>query len=145
MGMWGADDPNPRKPLIWPDLQFETERAHPLGLPRPADEVAFNADLFDYYRQLIRIRKENPVLATGDIEFIVADDANQTLAYRRFNDKGQQVVAVFNANTTAQTVTIAGSFAGAYQDLLGNATVDSKSDQLQVVLPGRRAAIISVE
>ena len=32
MGMWGGDDPNCRKPLIWPDYEFEPERAHPEGM-----------------------------------------------------------------------------------------------------------------
>ncbi len=28
-GMWGADDPDERKPMVWPDLVYETECAHP--------------------------------------------------------------------------------------------------------------------
>ncbi|MEL6659688.1 MAG: alpha-amylase family glycosyl hydrolase [Bacteroidota bacterium] len=39
MGMWGADDPSCRKPLIWPELQFEAEVFHPLGQERPQDQV----------------------------------------------------------------------------------------------------------
>ena len=46
MGMWGADDPSSRKPLIWPDFAFEDEKAHPLGAERPIDKVKFNDDIF---------------------------------------------------------------------------------------------------
>ena len=45
MGMWGADDPSCRKPLIWTDYTFDDETVHPLGQDRPIDTVAFNKDL----------------------------------------------------------------------------------------------------
>ncbi len=65
MGMWGADDPSCRKPLIWPEFQFETEVAHPLGQDRPADQVAFKQEVFNMYQKLIQLRKRYAVLSSG--------------------------------------------------------------------------------
>ena len=44
VGMWGADDPDDRKPLVWSDLSYEDESAHPLRattaeVPRGAGHV----------------------------------------------------------------------------------------------------------
>ncbi|MGM0738992.1 MAG: glycoside hydrolase family 13 protein, partial [Bacteroidota bacterium] len=61
LGMWGADDPDCRKPLIWPDLEFEDETAHPFGADRPRDEVRADEELLAYYRHLIQLRRDHPV------------------------------------------------------------------------------------
>ena len=37
VGMWGADDPDDRKPLVWSDLTYEVEKTHPFG--RPGTEI----------------------------------------------------------------------------------------------------------
>src|SRR5690606_26087087 len=65
MGMWGSDDPSNRKPLIWPDIEFESEMAHPLHIIRPVDKVEFDTDLFNFYKQLIQIRNDHTVLSHG--------------------------------------------------------------------------------
>ncbi len=78
-GMWGGDDPDCRKPMVWPELEYETETAHPLGKSRPADEVYFDEDLFDWYRKLIGIRKSNPSLSLGEIEFFLLDEKTKFL------------------------------------------------------------------
>ena len=31
--MWGADDPCDRMPMVWPDMKFDPQRAHPLRAP----------------------------------------------------------------------------------------------------------------
>ena len=39
VGMWGADDPDERKPLVWADLRYDDETTDPLGRPRHRDRV----------------------------------------------------------------------------------------------------------
>ena len=29
VGMWGADDPDTRKPMVWNDLKYDDEKTHP--------------------------------------------------------------------------------------------------------------------
>ena len=58
-GMWGGDDPDCRKPMVWQDLNYEPEVSHPFNKPRPKDDVSFNQNLFDWYKKIISIRKDN--------------------------------------------------------------------------------------
>jgi len=100
MGMWGADDPNCRKPLMWKGIGFEPETSTNIQPgPKAYDEIAFNQSQFDFYKKLISIRKNNPVLATGDIRFLLTK--GKKLVYSRFNSRDEIVVA-FNLESTAQ-------------------------------------------
>ncbi|MEZ4921128.1 MAG: glycoside hydrolase family 13 protein [Saprospiraceae bacterium] len=141
MGMWGSDDPNTRKPLIWPDYQFEDETTHPLGWERPRNEVAFDQALFSFYKKLIDLRTANPVLMHGDLEFIRVDDATQTLAYSRF-DGNSEVLAVFNTSKQAQTFSLPVKTESSYQDVLGNALNNQENKTVQITLPARSSALL---
>lgn len=140
MGMWGSDDPSCRKPLIWPDYEFENETTHPEGWERPEDEVAFNYELFEYYRKLINIRKDNPVLMTGDIEFNLIIDESETLVYSR-SDENETIFVAFNAGQSESVVGLT-TASGEYQDLLKNLSIESLDDSIAFELPPRSAAII---
>ena len=54
VGMWGADDPDERKPMVWSDLRYEDESRHPLGRHGAAIRVAPDTALFRIYRELPR-------------------------------------------------------------------------------------------
>ena len=55
-GMWGTDDPDNRKPMLWEDIKYDDEKTHPLaGKTRPDDPNFFDKSLFQYYLQLFRI------------------------------------------------------------------------------------------
>jgi glycosidase len=94
MGMWGADDPDCRKPLWWKEFQFEPEtRTNLLKRKRVYDTIGFNQEHFDFYKKLIRIRKENPVLNSGAIEFVKT--TGNCLSYKRF-DEQNEIFVMFN-------------------------------------------------
>jgi cyclomaltodextrinase / maltogenic alpha-amylase / neopullulanase len=100
MGMWGADDPHDRKPLMWKEFTFENEtRNNYQPGKKQYDKVAFNQQQFDWYKKLIAIRKNNPVLATGEIEFIISE--GKKLGYKRFDGKNE-VIVLFNMEDTVQ-------------------------------------------
>ncbi len=98
MGMWGADDPHCRKPLMWPEMQFEAEVRHPLQKSSkfPKDKVRFNRNHYDFYRRLIKLRKANPMLATADTEFVVAE--GDVLVYKRI-EGNQEILVLFNLSS----------------------------------------------
>ncbi len=98
-GMWGGDDPDDRKPMVWSELNYENETAHPFGKERPTDTVEFNSELFDYYKKMIKIRKENEALSLGDINFFVIDETNEVFGYRRVYD-GEEILMIVNNNPT---------------------------------------------
>lgn len=141
MGMWGGDDPSTRKPLIWPDYEFEDEQTHPLGRERPIDEVRFNEEVFNYHRKLIKIRKENPVLSNGAIEYILVDDDENTLAYSRYDDENE-VIAVFNMDNTEKAISIPTKFDTPYTELLDQFPLEQQGNSITFILPGRRSALL---
>ena len=93
-GMWGADDPDDRKPMVWPDLEYEPESRTPRGLEREPDPVAFDHDLFAFYQRAIALRRSDLVLRRGGLEVVSA--AGRAVAFSRMLD-GQRRVVAFNA------------------------------------------------
>lgn len=140
MGMWGADDPNNRKPLIWKDIKFENETHHPLNLERPTDKVEFNQEIFEFYQKLIQIRKENPVLALGEIEFVMADDDLNVLAYRRFDNRNEILVIFNNSNVPVDLKNY--NLHGVYTDLLTDFLISFDDKKESVELAPKTAYIL---
>ncbi|TNE71546.1 glycoside hydrolase family 13 protein [bacterium] len=66
VGMWGADDPDNRKPMVWADLKYEDETHHPYKKTRTPDKVEVNKDLFSFYQKLVTIRKSHQVFVSGE-------------------------------------------------------------------------------
>ncbi len=93
-GMFGADDPTDRKPMLWKDLQ---------PYDNPQDFVM--DDVLEHYRRVIAIRNTYPALRTGTYQAVLTDDANDILAFSR--TLGQQsVVVVINNSRKDQSVEI---------------------------------------
>jgi cyclomaltodextrinase len=124
VGMWGADDPDCRKPIVWDDLVYDDERTNYYpDKPRPVDIVKPDKELLLFYRQLIRMRKENPVLSTGDLNFLIADDDRRILVYSRGNVK-DKVIAVFNRSGEEQTISIPVLSGDKYKELFPGQDTD---------------------
>jgi glycosidase len=82
-GAWGGDDPDDRKPMIWPDLTYDAEAGDPRGRPRTPDPVAFDHALYDFYRDVLGLRRRLPALRRGNMQVLAADDASRTFAFSR--------------------------------------------------------------
>lgn len=122
-GMWGGDDPDERKPLWWQEFDFDDEtRTNIQPGTKSYDRVEFNQDHFDYYRKLIRMRKENPVLVHGKLEWLAAE--GNFLAYKRY-DNNSLIVAAFNTGT--ETVQLKLPSGGTWIDILNEAEFQGTS------------------
>ncbi len=130
MGMWGADDPNCRKPLMWKEFKFDPEtRSNIQPGPKTYDNLEFNQSQFDMYKILISIRKSNPVLSKGDLKFMITD--GKKLTYRRF-DSENEIIVLFNLEPTQQNFTLPTK--SSWIDLLtNNKKKIKKSIQLQTL------------
>jgi glycosidase len=104
VGMWGADDPDCRKPMLWPDLQYDHEQSHPFNQPRPTNPVQIDQDLLAFYRHWISLRHEMEVLRRGSFNLLLTDDTRRLLAFERALDQ-HHLIAVFNAGSQTQHVT----------------------------------------
>jgi cyclomaltodextrinase / maltogenic alpha-amylase / neopullulanase len=118
VGMWGADDPDCRKPMVWNDIAYEDERAaFDPAKSRPVDTVIPDTALKSFYVRLGRMRRENPVLVSGDLNFSVADDKKMVLAYNR-SSEDEEIVVVFNRSDSTQNVKVPVRNSGNYMDIL---------------------------
>ena len=104
-GMWGASDPDERKPMLWPEMKFADEVNHPYGLSRPKDKNEFNLDLFNYYKEIIRIRKEHPALMLGDYKKLIANDEKSIYVFER-NYAGEKIIVVINNSDRIQPLNL---------------------------------------
>jgi cyclomaltodextrinase len=135
-GMWGADDPCDRMPMVWPEISYDPQRADPLSRTRQPDPVAFDDDLFRFYQAAIKFRRDNPALRRGDIEFVATDDQAEFLAFRRsdatdslligLNRGGKPFkwnVPVANGEAVSQVFTASGEVAKFTSELKDGATL----------------------
>ncbi|CAN5502514.1 glycoside hydrolase family 13 protein [soil metagenome] len=141
-GMWGADDPDMRKPMLWPEMTFEDEATHPRGRERTPDVVAFDHDLFDFYREMARMRHEHEdVFAAGETEWLLADDEAGLLAYRRWVYGGEAAIIVFNLSENRQTIDLVRFEAGG---MTIRATVGEASASGNELLLAPRSAVVLI-
>jgi cyclomaltodextrinase / maltogenic alpha-amylase / neopullulanase len=117
VGMWGADDPDCRKPVIWSDITYEDEKAaYDPSKTRPVDKVIPDTALLTIYKRLTRMRKDNPVLSYGDLNFIVADDQKMILAYTRNLGK-EEIVVIFNRSGKVESLFVPVQSKGTFTDI----------------------------
>ncbi len=88
VGITGDDDPDDRRTYPWTDTGGSPDNS-----------------LFAHYQTLSNLRKQNPVLTDGDIRILLADDAEDTVAYGR-KTNNQAAVIVINRGAQAQSVEI---------------------------------------
>ena len=103
VGMWGADDPDCRKPMVWEEFDYEKERYHPFDLERPVNEVKVNHDLLDYYRKFTTIRKKYKALNKGDYQTILLDDDNMLYSFQR-SYNNEKIIAIFNLSNSVKRI-----------------------------------------
>ena len=140
VGMWGADDPDERKPLVWADQRYEDETTHPFGRPRHRDRVAPDTALFRVYQELIALRKQHlRLLVDGAVSWLLTDDAKGLLAYARVLGDQRAIVA-FNASDAPHDIALAadGSYRLVYP---AGETVAAASGVLRTRLPPRTARV----
>jgi glycosidase len=141
VGMWGADDPDARKPMVWADLAYEDETSHPFGRPRLRDPVAPDTALLRVYKDLIALRMQHlRLFVDGALTYFLTDDAHGLLAYERVLGDERAVVA-FNISGQRQTVALEVE-AGTYRVVFPSGdAVDVTDGSLTAELPPRTAVV----
>ncbi len=108
-GMWGGDDPDCRKPMVWADMKYDTETADPLGRTRKPDSVFFDTKLFNWYKSLIAIRKENKILSKGDLNFFLIDNEKKIIGYSRTLNAKTIYIILNNSSEEKSLITVLGT------------------------------------
>lgn len=94
-------------------------------------------------KQFTQLRNSHAVLAHWELAFMLADDDNMTLAYRRYNDQNEILVA-FNRGQNETTIELPITEAAQYEELLSTNTTNIKQteDALMITLPSLSGIVL---
>jgi cyclomaltodextrinase / maltogenic alpha-amylase / neopullulanase len=137
IGMWGGNDPDCRKPMIWDDLEYESERYLPdQTIRKDEDKVEQDKDLLAWYKKLIRMRNDNEVLQTGGFRTLLTDDKNKIFAFSRFNEK-DEIVVIINNSTYEKKVKLKTNHSEYYKHLLQEGIIPVEDGIIETVIPAK--------
>lgn len=142
-GMWGANDPDPRKPMVWEDMKYEDETTNPDQSKKPkADKVYFEKDLFNHYAKLTGIRNSSKPLQLGDFVTLITDDKNEIYAFSRSHENDQAIV-ILNNSRFPHTVELDVPKGSSYTDVLNSKlSYSEKNGRLKISCGARWGAIL---
>ncbi len=122
VGMWGANDPDCRKPMVWSDYNYKPEKCLPdQSLKEKQDTVKFNVELFKFYKKMISIRNEHEELQLGDFKVRAKDDKAEIYIYSRLLERNgftKEIIVAINKGKERQLVTLDTDHKEYYSDLI---------------------------
>lgn len=101
-GMWGANDPCCRKPMVWPEFEYEAEVTGPDGGRHEPDEVGYDGELSAWYRKLIALRRGSRALREGCFSTVLCWDEEQVYVFAREYGRERVVVVINNGERTVK-------------------------------------------
>lgn len=131
IGMWGANDPCDRQPMLWDDIRHEPEtQSHEGGVRKRARQP--DMKLHAFYRKAIAMRKAYAVLRRGAHQWVKHPHPRVVIYERKLD--GERVRVYLNA--CCKPVEVALPFSG--DDLWHN----KRRTKGMVVLPARGWMIV---
>jgi len=134
-GMWGADDPHDRKPMIWADLKYDNEIITPASGFKTGFgtyKVEVDTDLLNFYKKIITIHNSSEALRKGDLQFLYSNDKKASFAFSRKSGDELFIIA-FNTGSDADEFDVPlDSSKASFTELLsgeeGSASADSSQN-----------------
>ncbi len=124
VGMWGANDPCCRKPMIWNDINYENEKCKPDQKKYQQEYIVEqNSGLLNFYKKIIAVRNNNIELQLGNFETIITEDEKDMFVFAR-TYKNNSIFVLLNNSDIDQEYLIKGY----YRDLLNNETIEHKEE-----------------
>ncbi len=140
VGMWGANDPDCRKPMVWDDMEYQPEIYNPDGSKRPApEEVNVNSELLKHYKKLINIRNSHPSLRRGSYKTIKVDDEHEIFGFER-KFEGEEILVFINNSDVKRTTTVLRD--GKYADLLNGGELKFSASYNLLEIPPKWGVIL---
>jgi glycosidase len=137
-GMWGADDPHNRKPMLWPGLDYENEKNY--AQSAKIDKNSFDYELYNFVQSLILLRDENRALSVGDFELNKMYRADPALlSYLRVSNKNE-ILVVINPNSSIHSIDVENNWEVLFQE---NMDGFSYLPDTSIELPSYSALILS--
>lgn len=126
VGMWGADDPHDRKPMVWDNLIYDDEVIDSTSGFKTGFgdfKVEQNKDLLKFYKLIIRLHNGIDELIEGDVNFIYTNNQSKTFAFERTLDD-KAILCVFNLGEEADTINVD----YAVSEIFPNKSLDSSNN-----------------
>ncbi len=149
-GMWGADDPDDRKPMVWPEFEYDPEESHPFGEERPADDNNFDHRNYHWYRKLGQIRNSHLSLRTGEFQELTVDNSRNCFAFARVMNEQMFCIVAINRSERPQKLTI--PLANLYvpegkhlENIITGTRIKVDDSKMDITLPPVTGAILSPE
>jgi cyclomaltodextrinase len=101
-GIWGGNDPDCRKPMIWENKQYDAETNNPDQTKHEPDVVVFNKELFNWYQKFMTLRKKYKSLRLGDYTTIEKNDAQKLYVFSRKYNNEEVIVLVNRSDKPVQ-------------------------------------------
>jgi len=122
VGMWGANDPDCRKPMVWEDIRYKSEEFLPdQSKKENPDTVKFNVELFKFYKKMISIRNEHEELQLGNFKVRAINDEGELYVYSRSlkrNGITKEIIVAINKSKENQLVSLDTDHKEYYSDLI---------------------------
>jgi cyclomaltodextrinase len=149
VGMWGGGDPDCRMPMVWPDRQYDPQVGDPRSHERKPDEVKFDRELFDFYKQAIALHRQHHALNHGEISFLAADDTQRAIVFSRKSTKETLLVALnrgdkdarINVNISSDNLTPIFVTRGEIESV----KTEAAANGLDLILPSLTGAVFRVD
>ena len=141
-GMWGANDPDCRKPMLWDDLKYGEEKLlHDQSFKPKFDKVEVNKELFYHYKKLIKIRNDYPALQIGSFKTILTDDKKDIYVFTRKRNN-QFIIVALNNGPGNRRITIELKNSGVFKDVLNGKIFKCRYNKLIFTIPAKWGRIL---
>lgn len=137
-GMWGADDPHNRKPMLWPDIVYENEVNY--AQTAVSDINSFHYELYNFVQSLSLIREENKALSVGTFSAKYSNNIDSNLLVYSRIYKENEILVVINPNSSIHSLVVEGNWEVLFQENLEEFNYQPNTE---ITLPAYSAVILS--
>ncbi|MGM0509316.1 MAG: alpha amylase N-terminal ig-like domain-containing protein [Fusobacteriota bacterium] len=162
VGIWGADDPQDRKPMLWDEYEYNNEtdtlekyKEKDINFPESVEvneangeisyPVEINEDIKSWYKDLIQIRNENKELFSfGNTKYVLIDDEKDAIAYERTNED-KIILVVINNNEKKENLKVRVTEPGIYENLLDEKEYETFEGELEIDLDSKSGVLLKLK
>ncbi|MBI2814195.1 MAG: alpha-glucosidase C-terminal domain-containing protein [Opitutae bacterium] len=141
-GLWGGNDPDCRKPMLWEDIAYADEIFGPdLRTRHEPDTVGINHGLLAHYRKMIALRNRHPALQHGSYRTLFADDARELFVFER-TLADERVVVIFNNSGSPTSHVVDHLSDGTCREAISDTLHHARGGKLTLTIPAKWAAVL---
>lgn len=145
VGMWGANDPDCRKPMVWKDIAYQPETLNWYQEKTgKSDTVQVQEDLLRLYRKLGELRLSEPALRSGGFLIFPTQAKSGMIYFTRMsaNDQIDVFINTGKRNRQIRTKYFSDDTYSGILDLLTGTAYVTKNNKVKITIPPGTAMIL---